>query len=227
MSIDRRKFIGWVAAGAATGIAGCGGGGGHYVPTRSVWLLNLNPEYPALDASFGGITVSSGLPFQALTQRFEVEYGRYTVALYNWSTQLTEFFDNVVIDSQSPSLFVFYRHFNSTWLGSSPAGIANYFDSNVGLDVDLFGPPGLVQQERLAFEGEAPQRLSSSQCTLQLYAANSQVLVYDSGLQLRTDSILVFPRFPAFHPRSGEVAVVGLNYDGVGAAAVSWPNLLG
>jgi hypothetical protein len=53
------------------------------------------------------------------------------------------------------------------------------------------------------------------------------VLVYDSGLQQRTDSILVFPRFPAASPRSGEVAVVGLNQGFGSAAAVIWPNILG
>jgi hypothetical protein len=52
-------------------------------------------------------------------------------------------------------------------------------------------------------------------------------LIYDSGLQQRTDSILVFPRYPAASPLSGQVAVIGLNYGPNGAGAVTWPNLLG
>ena len=62
---------------------------------------------------------------------------------------------------------------------------------------------------------------------LRLFAAGSPVLVYDSGVQQRTDSILVFPRFPAASPGSGQVAVVGLNYGPNNAGAVIWPNLLG
>ena len=75
MSIDRRKIIGLVAASAATALAGCGGGGDYAPPTRFVWLLNLNPEFPSLDVSFGATLVTPALAFPALTPRFEVEYG--------------------------------------------------------------------------------------------------------------------------------------------------------
>ena len=78
MSIGRRKIIGLFAAGAATALAGCGGGYAP-APTRFVWLLNLNPEFPSVDVSFGATTVTLGLPFPALTARLEVEYGSYTV----------------------------------------------------------------------------------------------------------------------------------------------------
>ena len=231
MSLDRRKIIGLFAASAATTLAGCGGGGygsGDIAPpTRFVWLLNLDPEFPSVDVSFGATTVTSALPFPALTPRFEVEYGSYSVGLRERSNGTTLAFDGVAIDGYSPSMFVLYRHFGSTRLGSSPPGIINYFDSDVSLDVDLFDDVGGVQLERLTFEGSAPQRSQSRNCALRLYAAGSPVLVYDSGPQQRTDSILIFPRDPAASPFSGQVAVVGLNYGFNSAAAVSWPNTLG
>lgn len=226
MSIDRRKILGLFAASAATALAGCGGGDDGPL-TRFEWLLNLNPEFPSAELTFGATTVASSLPFPGLTSRFEVEFGSYTVGLREISTGETQNFDGVVIDDLSPSLFVFYRHFNSTRLGSTPPGIINYFDSTVALDVDLFDDAGNVQLETLTFEGGAPQNSRSQNCRLRLYAAGSTVLIYDSGLQQRTDSILIFPRYPAASPSAGEVAVVGLNYDVGFAAAFSWPNTLG
>jgi hypothetical protein len=226
MSIARRKIIGLFAASAATALAGCGGGDSSPL-TRLVWLLNVNPEFPSADVSIGGTTIASALPFPGLTSAAEVEYGSYTVALREWSTGVTQSFDGVLIDDLSPSMFVFYRHFTSTRIGSSPPGIINYFDSTVPLDVDLYDDVGNVQLERLEFEGGANQHSTSRNCTLRLYAAGSTELIYDSGLQQRTDSILVFPRYPAASPLSGQVAVIGLNYWRNGAGAVSWPNLLG
>ena len=234
MTIARRRILGLFAAGAATSLAACGGGGdggGNFVPpARAMWLLNLNPEFASADVSFGATTVASPLPFPALTGRFDAEYGSYTLAIRNRSNGLAQSFDGVAVDGNSPSMFVFYRRFASTRLGSSPLvpGITNYFDSNVSLDVDLFDDTGAVQLiDSLAFEGSATQASSSRNCTLRLYAAGSSVLVYDSGLQQRTDSILVFPRYPAASPFSGQVAVVGLNYSFNSASAVSWANILG
>lgn len=226
ISIDRRKAIGLFAASAATLLAGCGGGY-EPPPTRFVWLLNLNPEFPSVDVSFGATPVTTALPLGALTPRFEVEYGRYTVALRNRLNNFTENFDGVVIDAVSPSVFVFYRHFPSTRLGSALPGIVNLFDSNVGLEFDLFDDASNLQFGALPFEGDLPQNSRSANCRLNLYAAGSNVLVYDSGVRQRTDSIIVFPRFLAAHARSGEVAVVGLNFGSGSAAAVPWPNLLG
>ena len=227
MSIDRRRIIGLFAASTATALAGCGGGGSSAPPTRFVWLLNLNPEFPAADVSIGDTRVASGLPFPGLTDAAEVEFGSYTFGLRERSNGNTQNFDRVLIDDVSPSMFVFYRRFASTGLDASPPGIINYFDSKFSLDVDLLDDAGGAQLERLAFEGSAPQNSRSRNCRLRLFAAGSPVLVYDSGVQQRTDSILVFPRFPAASPRSGEVAVVGLNYGPTFASAVVWPNRLG
>lgn len=230
MSIARRKIIGLFAASAATALAGCGGGD-SVPPTRFVWLLNLDPEFPSADVSIGATTIASGLAFQALTARAEVEFGTYTFGVSERSNGVTQNFDGVRINDFSPSMFVYYRFpgvgNDRSRLGSSPPGIINYFDSTVSLDVDLFDDVGGVQLERLAFEGSAAQASRSRNCTLRLYAAASTVLIYDSGLQQRTDSILVFPRFPAASPRAGEVAVVGLNYGLNSASVVSWDNILG
>ena len=227
MSIDRRKLIGLFAASAATTLAGCGGGSDYETPTRNVWLLNLNPEFPAADVSIGATSVAAGLLFPGLTSPAKVEYGRYPISVRGNTTQN---FDNVLFDDLSPSMFVFYRRFASTRLGSSPRGIVNYFDSTVGLDVDLFddnGAGNVQLLDALAFEGDAQQTSRSANCRLRLYAAGSTTLIYDSGQQARTDSIIVYPRFPASSSRSGEVAVIGLNYTRNSASAVRWDNLLG
>ncbi len=229
MSIDRRKVIGLIGASAATVLAGCGGGGYQPPPTRFVWLLNLNPEFQSVDVSFGATRVTSGLPFQTLTPRFEVEYGIYSVALRDPSDGFTQIFDNVVIDANSPSVFVFYRSGTSARLAPAPLGIVNYFDSAVPLDVDLFDGVGNFVQlvDALRFEGVAAQVSNSFDCELDLFATGFPGLIYNSGLRPRTDSIIVFPRFPAGHPRSGEVAVVGLNHGLTSASAAIWPNSLG
>ena len=230
MSIDRRKLIGLFAASAATTLAGCGGGSDYAAPTRNVWLLNLNPEFPAADVSIGATTVAAGLQFPGLTSPAAVEHGRYTVSVRGNTTQN---FDNVLFDDYSPSMFVFYRYpepARPSRLGSSPRGIVNYFDSSVGLDVDLFddnGAGNVQLLDALSFEGDALQTSRSTNCRLRLYAAGSPTLIYDSGQQARTDSIIVYPRFPASSSRGGEVAVIGLNYTSNSASAVSWGNLLG
>ena len=238
MTIARRKIIGLFAAGAATTLAGCGGGGDVYVdapyvpPTRSMSLLNLNPEFASSDVMFGAVTVASALAFPGITLPFVADYGSYTLGIRNRASGVTQNFDSLPVDANSPSLFVFYRRFASTRLGSSPLvpGITNYFDSTVSLDVDLFddNAGGAVQLiDALAFEGVARQTSGSTTCRLRLYAAGSTTLIYDSGQQTRTDSIIVYPRFPAASPRSGEVSVIGLNYGLNSASAVQWLNLLG
>ena len=229
MSIDRRKVLGLFAASATTALAGCGGGGddGYTRPARSLWVLNVNPEFPSTDLMFAGTTVATALPFPGLTPRLEVEYGTYGVEFRERSSGLRQHFDGVGVDDNSPSMFVFYRHLNSARLEASPPGIANYFDSTVPLDIDLFDDAGGVQLETLTFQGTVSQTSRSISCTLRLYAAGGSELIYDSGPQRRTDSILIFPRYPAASPFSGQVAVVGLNYNSRSAAAVTWPNQLG
>ncbi len=228
MSLNRRKVLALFGASATTALAGCGGGGGdNPAPTRFVSLLNINPEFQSADVAFGATTVSSGLSFPALTQRFEVEFGNYTVTVRNRTTGSVQSFDNTIVDGNSPSLLVFYRHFGSSRLGSSPPGIINYFDSNVALDVDLLDDTGNAQLETLPYEAGVPQRSRSLNCLLRLFAAGSSVPVYDSGLQRRPDSILIFARYQAASASSGQVAVVALNYLSGSVSAVSWPNTLG
>lgn len=229
MSLNRRKVLVLFGAGATTALAGCGGGGSgdNPPPTRFASLLNLNPEFQSADIAFGNTTVGSALSFPGLTQRFEVEFGNYTVAVRDRTTGSVQSFDNVVVDDNSPSLLVFYRHFGSSRLGSSPPGIINYFDSGVALDVDLLDDAGNAQLETLPYETGVPQRSRSLNCVLRLFAAGSSVPVYDSGLQRRPDSILIFARYQAASASSGQVAVVALNYLSGSVSAVSWLNTLG
>lgn len=150
MSLNRRKVLALFGASATTVLAGCGGGGGdNPPPTRFVSLLNLNPEFQSADVAFGATTVSSGLSFPGLTQRFEIEFGSYTVAVRDRTTGSVQSFDNTIVDANSPSPLVFYRHFGSSRLSSSPPGIINYFDSSVALDVDLLDDTGGAQLETL------------------------------------------------------------------------------
>ena len=222
MSIDRRKLLCLFAASAATALAGCGGGGNYVVPTRSVWVLNLNAEFPSVDVAFGPTVVTAGLPFQALTPAIELDFGTYTLGLRNPASGRTLYFDGIVVDDFSPSLEVFYRKGNSARLGASPVGIVNYFDSSESLDVELYADPGGVQTARLAFEASIGQASQSVNCRLLLRRASDGVLVYDSGTRFRTDAILVFPA----DPLTGLVGVVGLNYGVNNLSVVSWSNLL-
>jgi hypothetical protein len=233
MSIARRKIIGLFAASAATTLAGCGGGGGDDGPyLQRVWVMNVNPEFQSANVSVGSTLIGAGLPFPGLTSPVDFDTGYYTVRVQRPAGGVFFDFDNVLIDAGSslPSLLVFYRHFASARLVPAPRGIENYFDSTVNLDYDLFdgdgSGPTLPQTQILPFEGGGRQTSNSSTCRLRLYAENSPTLIYDSGVQNRTDSILIHPRFPAASARSGEVAVTALNYGFVNASAVVWPNLL-
>ncbi|MEO8057317.1 MAG: hypothetical protein ABI671_03250 [Burkholderiales bacterium] len=231
MSIDRRKIIGLFAASAASTLAGCGGGDDGPGLQR-VWVLNVDPEFPSADVSVGSTLIGSGVPFTGLTNPVDFDSAYYTVRVRQPGGGATFDFDNVLVDARSslPSLFVFYRHFASARLVPALRGIENYFDSSVNLDFDLFdgdgSGTGFVQTQVLPFEGGTQQTSSSSTCRLRLYAEGSSTLVYDSGVQNRTDSILIHPRFPAASARSGEVRVTALNYGFVNASAVDWPNLL-
>ncbi|HET6598925.1 MAG TPA: hypothetical protein VFG60_03090 [Burkholderiaceae bacterium] len=234
MPLDRRRFIGLIAASTTT-LAGCGGGiyagfGSGFDDgfTSFVWVLNLNPEFASADVSIGPVTVALGLPPGGLTARSEFEAGQYDVALRDRTSGAAVGFDDVRIHEGTLTLQVFFRDGNSSLLTSSPTGITNYFDSSIPLDVDLFDDGGVAQNEILDFEDSADQASRSGNCTLRIYPGDgSNVLVYDSGLQQRTDAILIFPRFPAASPRSGEVAVIGLNYGTDSVSAFVWPNLLG
>jgi hypothetical protein len=221
MSIARRKIIGLFAAGAATTLAGCGGGYDGPL-TRLMWVLNLNPEFASTDVTFDATTVVSGLPFPALTSAFEIEFGSYRIGLRDRSSGRAFNFDGFLVDDYSPSTVVFYRHFTSARLEGSPVGIVNYFDSTESLVVELDDGTGSVQTTVLTFEGSAPQASGSANCRLRLRRAGDGVLVYDSGLRRRSDAILAYPSDPV----SGLVGVVGLDYRFGNASAASWPNIL-
>ena len=230
MAIARRQLIiGLFATGAGATLAACGGGGGYTAPTRLMWVLNLNPEFAFVDVSLGanGATaapvVSPGLPFQAMTQPIEIAFGTYSIGMRDTTSGRTVFFDNFNVDNNSPSVLVFYRNGTSTLLAPAPTGVVNYFDSNVALDVELGDTAGTVQlTPSLAFNASAPQASQSAYCQLRLRRATDGVSVYDSAVQPRAGTILIYPADPV----SGLVAVVGLDYTFNSASAVVWPNTL-
>ncbi len=226
MTIARRRFLGLFAAGATTVLAACGGGGSYYdygdVPTRFVWVLNLDPEFTSVDVSLGRDRVVTGLLFPDLTPRIEAEFGNYVLGLLDRPSGRTFNFSDFIVDDYTPSISVLYRYGSLARLGASPLGIVNYFESSESLLVDLDDGNGNVQSSRLAFEQATEQVSRSPNCRLRLSRASDNVLVYDSGLRARTDAILVFPADPV----TGLVGVVALNYNGTDAAVVGWDNRL-
>jgi len=226
MPIARRQFLGlFAAAGATTVLAACGGGGSADegdLPTRFLWVLNLDPEFTSVDVALGADVLVSGLPFKGLTPRIEAEFGNYVLGLRDRPTGRTLNFSNFIVDDATPSTSVLYRYGNSARLGASPLGIVNYFDSPESLIVDLDDGAGTVQTSVLPFERATAQLSRSANCRLRLSRASDGVLVYDSGLRQRADAIVVFPADPAI----GLVGVVALNYDNSNVNAAGWANLL-
>ena len=220
MSIARRHLLGLLAAGAATALAGCGGGGDDRPPTRFVSVLNLNVDFPTADVTFGPTLVSQGLPFQALSLPVEVAHGTYDLGLTE-PTRGRRFDFNLGVDATSPTLGVFYRSGASARLVLSPIGIANYFDSSETLIADLSDGAGNVETSSLAFEQVAVQVSRSANARLVLSRASDGVLVYDSALQRRTDALLIYRA-----TQGGLVGVIGVNYGPGGKSAVVWPNTL-
>ena len=225
MTIARRYFLGALAVGATGVLAACGGGGSAYydnVPTRYLWLLNLDPEFTSVDIALGPDPLISGLPFRGLTPRIEAEFGNYVLGLRDRPTGRTLNFSDFLVDDAAPSLSVLYRYGSSARLGASPLGIVNYFDSPESLIVDLDDGAGTVQTTVLPFERATAQLSRSANCRLRLSRASDGVLVYDSGLRRRADAIVVFPADPSI----GLVGVAAIDYGGSEVSAVGWANLL-
>ena len=224
MTITRRNILGLFAAGSATALAGCGGGGDGYddAPTRFVRVLNLNPEFPSVDVAIDATVVVTNVPFEALTPAIELVFGTYSIGLRDRASARVLYFDGFGVDDRSPSLEVFYRKGASARLGPSPLGIVNYFDSSESLVAELSDASGNTQTSVLAFEASAPQVSQSLNCRLRLRRASDNVLVYDSGSRQRTDAILIYPADAS----SGLVRAMGVNHTYSTASAVVWPNIL-
>lgn len=223
MVITRRNLIGVFAASGATALAGCGGGGDGYddFSTRFLRVLNLNPEFAAIDIAVDEPVVVRNVPFETLSPPIELAFGTYRIGVLNRATGRALYSD-VVVDDFAPSLKVFYRFGSSALLESPPLGIVNYFDSNVSLFADLSAEPnGPTESSELAFRVSAPQVSRSRECRLLLSRVNDNVLVYDSGTRLRTDSILIYP-----DGLTGLVGAIGVNYTYDTASAVVWRNIL-
>ena len=222
--IARRSLIGLGAASAALALAGCGGGGDDYVPppTRRLWVLNLNPNYPSIDVDVDGRVVAVRVPFTTLTPGIDFEYGSYSIGVRNASTGGSRLiFDGFGVDGAVPPVAVFYANGTSARLRQSPAGIVNYFDSSVALEAEL--SDGVTSQRSvLRFEDSVPQVSSSANCRLIVRRATDGVAVFDSGVRPRTDAVLIFPA----DALTGLVAVVGVNGGVSTSSAVVWPNVL-
>ena len=225
MSLSRRHFLTTLAAGSATALTGCGGGDDP-PPTRTMWLLNLNPEATIADVIFGNTTVATGLGFPALTAPAIVEYGTYDFSVRNRGVipSRTSTFPNNVVDGTSSPLRVFYRDATvfptTTVLGFAPVGVVNYFDAPFGLKVDLLDEASNQSVLwTLQFEDAVPQVLTGSTCQLQLRNATTNQLLYNSNPgQLRDTAILIFPADAA----SGNIAVAGLTYTSTTARLTLW-----
>jgi hypothetical protein len=225
MTLARRSVLGLFAAGAATTLAGCGGGGDVYYddyPTRFLWVLNLNPEFTSVSVALGPDVVITGLPFPALTARIEAQFGSYVLGLRDSLTGQVQNFSNVIVDDAAPSFYVFYSSGGTGRLGDTPSGIVNYFDSSESLIADLDDGNGNVQTSVLAFERAAPQISTSPTCRLRLSRLSDGVLVYDSGLRTRAGALVIFPA----DTTTGLVSVAAVNYNDTAANAVAWVNIL-
>ena len=224
LPIARRTLIGLGAASAALALAGCGGGGDDDFapPVRRLWFLNLNPNYASIDVDVDGRFVAVRVPFTTLSAGTDFEYGSYSIGVRNGATGGgLLIFDGFGVDGSVPPVSVFYARGTSARLRQSPAGIVNYFDSSVALEVELFDGTS-SQRTVLAFEDSVAQISSSANCRLIVRRATDGVAVFDSGVRPRTDAIMIFPA----DATSGLVAVVGVNGGVSTSSAVVWPNLL-
>lgn len=233
MTIARRNILGLMAASAAAALAGCGGGDGP--SSRSVRVLNLNPEFPSAEVTIRNTVVASILPFKELTGPIEVAFGAYTITFRDRTGFVPPAdFPNIPANENS-AIEVFYRNGISNGVGlqplleNSPPLVINLFDSTESLIVELEDEFGTVQrpEPELAFQASIAQSSLSRRCALRVFRSSDLSVVYDSGpvLLARPRAILLFPlsaTFP-FNPIFGRVGVMALNYSGANATAQEWP----
>jgi hypothetical protein len=233
MTIARRQIIGLFATGAATALTGCGGGGSVEVYNEEppvqvlpayAWILNLNPDFTALDVDFDGTNVAAALPFQGLTRRVELAPRRYSLGLRNRGAVAAARFDYLAA-SNVASVEVVYRKGVNAVIDSTPSGLVNYFDSSEPLitELDDGTTSSLVQRNVLAFEGGVTQAANTVNCGLLVRRSSNNAVVYDSGVVRRPDAILLFQTISAVSP----VGALGLNYFDDNTATVTlWPNVM-
>ena len=227
MTIARRNILGLIAASAATALAGCGGGDGP--SSRSVRVLNLNPDFPSAEVRIRNVPVASVLPFKRLTEPIEVAFGTYTITFLDRTVPPVDF-PNISVNENS-AIEVFYRNRNTVGLQplleNSPPFVINLFDLTESLFVELDDGIGPLQQQTLDFGASVAQSSRSTECRLRVFRSINGPLVYDSGPVLRLRGILLFPlpdAFP-FDPNFGRVGVMALDYSGPNATAKEWRTL--
>ena len=231
MTIARRNILGLIAASAATALAGCGGGDGP--SSRSVRVLNLNPDFPSAEVTIRNTVVASILLFKKLTDPIGVAFGAYTITFRDrtGSVPLVDF-PNIPANENS-AIEVFYRNRIGSTVGlqplleNSPPFVINLFDLTESLFVELDDGIGPLQQQTLDFGASVAQSSRSTECRLRVFRSINGPLVYDSGPVLRLRGILLFPlpdAFP-FDPNFGRVGVMALDYSGPNATAKEWRTL--
>ena len=233
MTIARRNILGLIAARAATALAGCGGGDGP--SSRSVRVLNLNPDFPSAEVTIRNTVVASILLFKKLTDPIGVAFGAYTITFRDrtGSVPLVDF-PNIPANENS-AIEVFYRNRIGSTVGlqplleNSPPFVINLFDSTESLIVELVDEFGTVQrpEPELAFQAAVAQSSLSRRCGLRVFRSSDLSVVFDSGpvLLTRPRAILLFPlsaTFP-FNPIFGRVGVMALDYNGANATVEVWP----
>ena len=234
MTIARRRVLGFFAASAVTALAGCGGGGDG-PPTRTVGVLNVNPDFAAAEVKFNNAAITS-VNFPRLSPPLDVPFGTYTVALRDLTgPRGSLLFDNISVDANSPSVEVFYRRLNSAALGvpnallleSTPPIILNCCDLDTSLRVEFDYGPGNVFSKSVPFEGSSDQPGQFPRESLyRLRVLRSDGTPdFDSGTQTfhsNTRAIVLFP----FNSTGNRVGVLGLNYGGGNASFDEWNSVI-
>ena len=227
MTIARRHILGFFAASAATALAGCGGGGDS-PPRRTVWVLNVNPNFAAAQVEFSNAVVApvvTRVDFPKLSAPLDVAFDTYTVTLRDLDPPPTErpFSENIRVDADSPTVEVFYRALNSAQLGgpiplllreSTPPIIINYCDLDTSLKVEFDYGPGNVFSKSVPFEGSSDQPSQFARerfYRLRVLQPNGTP-DFDSGAELHSNTrvIVLFP----YDSANNRVGVIGLNYGG-------------
>ena len=234
MTIARRHMLGFFAASAAAALAGCGGGGDG-PPTRTVGVLNVNPDFASAEVKFNNAAVAS-VDFPRLSPPLYVPFGTYTVALRDVTgPRGSLLFDNISVDANSPSVEVFYRRLNSARLGvpnallleSTPPIILNCCDLDNFLTVEFDYGSGIVVPKSVPFEGSSdqPSQFPRESIYRLRVRRSDGTLDFDSGTQTfhsNTHAIVLFP----FNSTGNRVGVLGLNYGGGNASVEEWNSVI-
>lgn len=238
MTIARRHILGMFAAGAATALAGCGGGDDG-PPRRIVRVLNVNPDFALAQVEFSNAVIApviTRVDFPHLSDPLDVAFGTYTVTLRDLAPPTERpLSDNIRVDADSPSVEVFYRTSNSSPLGgtntllleSTPPIILNYSDLDTSLTVKFDYGSGNVLTNSVLFGDSLKQPSDfprTARYRLRVLQPNGTP-EFDSGDQLHSNTrvIVLFP----YDSANNRVGVIGLNYGGADLPSIEeWRSVI-